>query len=57
MTTYENPTPKEGINTTDEHPLKEFWQLVLGIGAVIVLLVVFLLVVSLLFWPPLGFLM
>jgi len=40
MTSYENPTPKEGINTSNEHPLKEFWQLLLGIGAVILLLIV-----------------
>lgn len=36
MAFYENKQPPEGINTTDEHPLKEFAQLVFGIGLFIV---------------------
>lgn len=42
MVTFENPTPKEGVNVTQEHPLKEFWQLLLGLGVIILLLVVLL---------------
>jgi predicted Zn-dependent protease len=30
---YENPQPAEGINTSNEHPLKEFAQLVFGLAA------------------------
>lgn len=40
--TYENPPPAEGINTTNEHPLKEFSQLLLGIGAVVIVILVVL---------------
>ena len=42
---YQNKQPAEGINTSDEHPLKEFAQLLLGVGlaiAVIVLLLTFI---------------
>ncbi len=39
MTSYENPAPREGINTTEEHPLKEFAQLLLGLGFIFVLLI------------------
>jgi predicted Zn-dependent protease len=38
---YENPTPREDINYSKEHPLKEFAQLLIGIS-IIILLVVFL---------------
>ena len=36
---YENPQPREGINVSNEHPLKEFTQLLLGVAIVIVLIV------------------
>lgn len=36
MASYQNPQPREGINTSNEHPLKEFAQLVLGIGLLII---------------------
>lgn len=39
MAQYENPQPREGINYSHEHPLKEFTQLLLGIGLVIVLVI------------------
>ena len=39
MVEYQNPQPKEGINTSSEHPLKEFAQLLLGVAAVIILIV------------------
>ncbi|MBT8114282.1 MAG: M48 family metalloprotease, partial [Arenicella sp.] len=32
MAKYENPQPQEGINYSDEHPLKEFVQLVIGVA-------------------------
>lgn len=34
---YENPQPREGINYSDEHPLKEFAQLLLGVAMIIVI--------------------
>ena len=39
---YENRLPPEGINTSDEHPLKEFIILVLGVGATVLALVLVL---------------
>ncbi|MDH4133887.1 MAG: M48 family metalloprotease, partial [Gammaproteobacteria bacterium] len=36
---YENPKIPEGINVTPEHPLKEFAQLVVGIGVLTVVIV------------------
>ncbi len=36
---YENPQPREGINVSNEHPLKEFIQLLAGAAIVIVLIV------------------
>ncbi len=36
---YHNPKPKEGINYSHEHPLKEFAQLVIGIGVVALLVI------------------
>lgn len=39
---YENPPPNQDVNFTKEHPLKEFSQLVLGIAAAILVLVVIL---------------
>ncbi len=36
---YQNPTPEEGINYSDEHPLKEFAQLLLGVGAFIAIVI------------------
>jgi len=39
---YENPKVPEGINVTSEHPLKEFSQLLLGVVAVTVIIVVML---------------
>lgn len=35
MTSYENRQPPEGINTSSEHPLKEFVQLLLGLALVV----------------------
>lgn len=37
---YENRPPPEGINVSDEHPLKDFFILLGGIGAAIVVLVI-----------------
>ncbi|GAA6136528.1 hypothetical protein NBRC116583_02750 [Arenicella sp. 4NH20-0111] len=34
---YENPQPTEGINYTQEHPFKEFAQLLVGLAAIAVL--------------------
>ncbi|MDG1905600.1 MAG: M48 family metalloprotease [Arenicella sp.] len=34
---YQNPKPTEGINYSHEHPLKEFAQLLVGIGVLILL--------------------
>jgi predicted Zn-dependent protease len=39
---YANPKLPEGINVTPEHPLKEFAQLAIGIGAVLAVAVVVL---------------
>jgi Zn-dependent protease with chaperone function len=39
---YENPQPKEGINTSEEHPLKELAQLLIGIALVVVIAVLIL---------------
>lgn len=39
---YENPTPNEHVNYTKEHPLKEFSQLLIGIAAVVIVLMVVL---------------
>lgn len=36
---YQNPQPSEGINYTDEHPLKELFQLLLGITVIVVVAV------------------
>jgi len=36
---YENHQPKEGINVSDEHPLKEFAQLVVGITIAVLIVV------------------
>lgn len=36
---FENPEIKDGINVSKEHPLKEFFQLLLGVLAVIVVLI------------------
>ncbi|MBK8289524.1 MAG: M48 family metallopeptidase [Cellvibrionales bacterium] len=38
MNGYENPDIPEGINVTQEHPLKEFGQLVIGVTALIIIL-------------------
>lgn len=38
MNGYDNPDIPEGINVTQEHPLKEFAQLVLGVTALIIIL-------------------
>lgn len=38
----ENPKIKEGINTTQENPLKEFFQLTLGIVAIAITIIVLL---------------
>ena len=40
MTEYHNPKPREGINVSQEHPLKEFAQLLIGVALVVVVLVV-----------------
>lgn len=37
---YENPKIPEGINVSQEHPLKEFTYLVIGVGVSLILLVV-----------------
>jgi Zn-dependent protease with chaperone function len=37
---YENPKIEEGINYSQEHPLKEFVELVLGVGAAILIALV-----------------
>lgn len=37
---YENRPPPEGINVSDEHPLKDFFILLGGIGVAIVILVI-----------------
>lgn len=39
---YENPPPTEGINYTQEHPFKEFAQLLVGLAVVIGLMIYFL---------------
>jgi len=39
---YQNPKPKEGINYSKEHPLKEFAQLLIGVAITIALLVLLL---------------
>ena len=39
---YENPSIEEGINYSQEHPLKEFAQLLLGIGVIIVVALIVL---------------
>ena len=39
---YENPTPKEDINYSQEHPLKEFTQLVIGLSALLIVAVIVL---------------
>lgn len=39
---YENRQPKEGINVTQEHPLKKFFQLAIGAVVLVVILMVFL---------------
>ncbi len=39
---YENRTIPEGINVSEEHPLKEFFILALGLGAITILVVVML---------------
>ncbi|MFK8079777.1 MAG: M48 family metallopeptidase [Granulosicoccus sp.] len=39
---YENRQPKEGINVSQEHPLKQFFQLVVGALILVVVLVVLL---------------
>jgi len=36
MPSFENPPPAEGINYSAEHPLKEFFQLLIGITAVLI---------------------
>ena len=43
---YENHQPSEGINVSNEHPLKEFAQLLIGIGLVCIIAVVTLSFVS-----------
>lgn len=40
MPEYSNPKPKEGINYTKEHPLKEFSQLLIGVAVLTVAVVV-----------------
>jgi len=57
MTSYENRQPPEGINTTDEHPLKEFTQLLVGLGLLIIIaiFVVNLLVSSFAKYIPFDF--
>lgn len=37
---YENPKPREGVNYSTEHPLKEFAQLLIGIVVVIAVVLV-----------------
>ncbi|MEM7361277.1 MAG: M48 family metallopeptidase [Pseudomonadota bacterium] len=37
---YENPKPREGINYSSEHPLKEFSQLLIGIVVIIAVVVI-----------------
>ena len=39
MAKYENPQPTEGINYSDENPLKEFAQLVIGVAVAAALLI------------------
>jgi len=39
---YHNPKIPEGINLTDEHPLKDFLAMLLGIGLIVVLIIVIL---------------
>jgi predicted Zn-dependent protease len=39
---YENRLPPEGINVSEEHPLKEFFILVAGVGAAVLAVVVLL---------------
>jgi len=40
--TYENPTPREDVNVSHEHPLKEFAQLIIGLGVVVIIAVLVL---------------
>lgn len=40
MPSYQNPTPVEDVNYTNEHPLKEFVQLLLGVGALVLVSIV-----------------
>ncbi len=42
MPQYSNPKPTEGINYSKEHPLKEFVQLLLGVFAAVVILLIVL---------------
>lgn len=37
---YQNPTPREDVNYSSEHPLKEFSQLLVGIGLVLLVAIV-----------------
>ena len=39
---YENRLPPEGINVSQEHPLKEFFILTVGLGAIVVILALLL---------------
>jgi predicted Zn-dependent protease len=39
---YSNPQIPEGINVTDEHPLKDFFFMLLGVASVVVLVIVLL---------------
>ena len=40
--TYENPPPQQDVNVSQEHPLKEFVQLVIGLGVVVIIAVLVL---------------
>lgn len=42
MTLYTNPKIPEGINITDEHPLKDFLAMLIGVGLIILVLILVL---------------
>ena len=43
---YENPKIPEGINVTDEHPLKDFFAMLVGVGLVAITVILTLILVS-----------